>query len=319
MRGMSNMDDKFTWNQFIKENILQLIIGSLFAGFMYYLGTYFGMDDIMVRVGNSIKINDSSYIVNIDIYNYKNNNLDNILLSLPGDMEIDDIKSNVSVNVDVENNSIDGENTVFNLEEINKKDIVSLAIISNDKIDVNDIEVNSNYKTSIKYADNEDSKFNASVKNTLALAIVYIPTSCVVSFIFEKRMYKKKKEIADELVDKLNNKLTTAQKDIEADKIKIKEVVEELNKISEENKELKISNAKQKTLLLSRIKDYKKELDFWHDTIRKVLYTQEFSKKEINKIFENVTCHLKTYGTLKEKDINYDDIKILADMLRDKK
>ena len=61
--------------------------------------------------------------------------------------------------------------------------------------------------------------------------------------------------------------------------------------------EAKISHQRIKLLLIARIQDYRKELDFWKDTIRKIIYNQRGAKQDVNDLFDIVTKNLKTYGT----------------------
>ena len=66
-----------------------------------------------------------------------------------------------------------------------------------------------------------------------------------------------------------------------------------------------------KIRFVKTISDYAKELEFWKDTIRKILYESNKNKIESEDIFKMVTLNLKTYNTLRKCD--YRDINVLLD------
>jgi len=108
----------------------------------------------------------------------------------------------------------------------------------------------------------------------------------------------------------------TAMHRINEDLSRIKQesqgLIEQLDQIKNESQRLKL-------LLVSRLSDYHKELSFWRDTIRKILYGAGKSKSNAEAIINEVTRTLKTFGTTESYDDNFDAIRIAADMIsRDK-
>lgn len=64
--------------------------------------------------------------------------------------------------------------------------------------------------------------------------------------------------------------------------------------------------------LLARITDYSRELQFWRDTIRKVLYGVNFDEKSVDDIISNVSLVLKTYTT-QEVKVDFEVVRELAE------
>jgi hypothetical protein len=66
--------------------------------------------------------------------------------------------------------------------------------------------------------------------------------------------------------------------------------------------------------LLSRLSDYSKELEFWRNTVRKILLTEGLGKSPSEALIKSVTSSLQTYGTRGNKD-DFDSIMIAARLL----
>lgn len=67
-------------------------------------------------------------------------------------------------------------------------------------------------------------------------------------------------------------------------------------------------------LMVARLSDYSRELDFWRDTVRKILYLHGEDKAAREAFIREISTSLKTYSTLKTSE-DYKAIHALADML----
>lgn len=72
---------------------------------------------------------------------------------------------------------------------------------------------------------------------------------------------------------------------------------------------------KQRLYLLARLSDYSRELTFWRDTIRKMLYQAGAEKKTVENILDQVTTTLRTYGTREDWQSELKTIEIAARLL----
>jgi hypothetical protein len=77
------------------------------------------------------------------------------------------------------------------------------------------------------------------------------------------------------------------------------------------------TSARLRLLLLAQLNDYRRELDFWRDSIRRVLYARA-GKDDAERLFNSVTATLGTYGTRKATT-DIDSVAIMAKMLRPRK
>lgn len=106
-------------------------------------------------------------------------------------------------------------------------------------------------------------------------------------------------------------------------KSRINELAAKLEKIEEmhyghaeitKNKlrEVESKFGRHKAILLRRISDYSKELEFWRDSIRKILYQSDISSSNSEKLIAHVTQKLGTFGTRSNAAEDFETIQALA-------
>jgi hypothetical protein len=79
--------------------------------------------------------------------------------------------------------------------------------------------------------------------------------------------------------------------------------------------EMRAESLRKRIYLLARLHDYSRELSFWRDTIRKLL-TSSGSVLSPDKVIEQVTASLRTFGTLDRKTLDdFEAIKVGAELL----
>jgi len=92
---------------------------------------------------------------------------------------------------------------------------------------------------------------------------------------------------------------------------------EQLHKVGEELKEIKLIWARHRLILLRRISDYRKELDFWRDSIRKAIYQQSGNDLSDGIILE-ITKKLGTYGTCDSRIFDDSEaLKVISDVVKE--
>ncbi len=77
-------------------------------------------------------------------------------------------------------------------------------------------------------------------------------------------------------------------------------------------RDIDLKFGRHKLILLKRLSDYTKELDFWRDSIRKTLYQSDVSSSTAEKIIAHVTQKLGTFGTRSNSAEEFDTIQALA-------
>lgn len=95
--------------------------------------------------------------------------------------------------------------------------------------------------------------------------------------------------------------------------IKIRKVEDELNRIRTDNKEAINGYRKHLILHSARVSEYRKELDFWRNTIRKISYDSH-QKNNID-LVKLVEMNLKTYKLKNLSSSDFDNIIYAADLL----
>ena len=115
-------------------------------------------------------------------------------------------------------------------------------------------------------------------------------------------------------LDKIKNKLQDETSKLEID---LKTAMDNLDKTDIKIKENSRANAKIRLVLLSRLSDYAKELEFWRNTIRKLLYSSENKDAAAKQLISQVSKNLKTYTTLTDEKFDFDEVEVLAQYLKD--
>lgn len=311
----------------MKNNIFNiiatLIIGTIFNFIVNCGVTYVNSDKAVVRIGEVIKTGDANYVCNIDISNFYKKDMDDIRFTIPDNIDLQNFYCNNPIKIKKIESDISGNtDSVFSISGILNGQTTSLVMNLNSDINAKDILVSKNdYKIKVKYGSNEERPIYEAIRFSIIIAIVYAIVMALMNFYLEKirdikiakakeglEKQLKETEKSKELVEKQYNEAVDSNK----------KVNEKVNKVNEELNDIKLSLKKEKILLLNRIRDYKKELNFWRDTIRKILYENHYSDRQIERVFDSVTSNLETYGTKENEKISYDEIKILSDMLKDK-
>lgn len=277
--------------------IVFVIFVSSFIGnsVITYITGYNGV----VTVNELIEIGQGKYQVSINISNFSNNNLENIRINLPTDIDTDKIKSNQPLSIVKITSNLGKDNgSIFEINRIFEKQKADILFLLDKPIDTNKIVIAKNDNNiEVEYLNNIKSPFQKEVKNNIILALIYAIVVSIMFYIIGTRQDKANvifKTERDEVVQKIKDN----QEIIKQDTIKMQDELKEgyikvdkqnkdnyiimeesLARIDKEMEDVKqkhnnevVNHKKQIILLLSRLRDYSKELDFWRDTIRKVTY-----------------------------------------------
>lgn len=88
-----------------------------------------------------------------------------------------------------------------------------------------------------------------------------------------------------------------------------------LDEVMADLKALRATMLRYKITLLRRISDYRKELDFWHDTLRKAVSSGEGARE---RLLTSITSILRTYTTRERSAGDIEAIEALARELVEK-
>ncbi len=301
------------------KNLINNIIGTIISTiivfvFSFLLNSVFAEKSNLI-IGSSTKLTDEQYILPLIINSY-DSDINNLEITIPKKIGNADIVTDNTINVEQETSTITNTST-FNISNIPKESNFQIHIKSNIMIPDNQISINKNgNKINIKNIDELESPKINLLRSSLITAIVY----AILFFIYIYYDQKKREELSEKLekrdkdydknMEFLDNTLKDLREELTRNEEKLKETDSQSKKIQE-------NYQKRQLLLLSKLYDYKKELSFWRDTSRKVLYTLPDNEKKAEKLIESVTKTLKTYRTFEKEDYDFETINLLAKLINE--
>lgn len=259
----------------IIEGIITAFISSIIALIINSSVNYFNKENINISISESTSIN-GKYNTCIAIKNYqKNKSIDKIKIWI-NEGEILGIDTNIK-------NTYDKDNKSLMLDEIIPEYKGTIIIHSNMPVNSENLRIETDTKSNIVFLSEQKESAYINIRNYAIICFIYfamLSASNIYSKLYtNKKIYEAKEEA---------KKVKEEQDNIKAELEKVKE--------SCKNTNYKIKNVRIKYLKI--IKDYSKELDFWKDTIRKILYNSKKHKIEEEDVFKEVTMNLKTFHTL---------------------
>ncbi len=268
--------------------IIMTIIAN--ACLLFVINYYFVPINGEVRYGNAITIGDKLYY-QVQIENFTPKEIAGLRLTVPLGSDIHQIISNTPVAIEPILNTIKSDVSLVSISNILPSGTTQIffpILRESDQSKFNFLNL-ENHKFNYKSMQQVHSRFFLVLKKIFITSIVYAVIYMFLGVLFIWYLNKQ-----DE---------------------KIKKLTESSREISEELKRVSLSHQKCRLLLLSRLKDYVKENDFWKDTIRKVMYENENAKSS-DQLFDIVTDSLKTYS-IHSGCKDADTIHLMASMLKD--
>jgi hypothetical protein len=260
------------------KSVFLHIMQSLAYAFILFVVSFIGnlvfSDHGAVKISKDIKIDDRLYSI-ITIENYESNSLNNLRFYIKGKLELSDISSKPFASI-----SLDGKNTEHTLIEISDvaPNRTTNILLNQGGNNIEIMPLNLNQK-SIRARTDEQNPWSFLETVILAGAVsLLVGVITLISSLYE---HKKRSE--------LKEKLDSVEKELDRAASRAKSVDLELAEIKQASMRIRI-------LLIARISDYIKELNFWRDTIRKILTTPD-GKVSPEKVIDLVTDTLGTYGT----------------------
>lgn len=280
------MEEKKNSNkQIIINGILSALIPSLIILALNASMSFFMKEKINISISDST-YDDGVYITSLNIKNYqKDKSIDKINFWITN-TEIRDIKSDIKNLYDKDTGNIKFSSVIPNYKG-------TILIYSTDKINNENLKVETEEKSDIVFLNEQRERAFIDIKEYAIIAIIYFVVLSAVTIISSMN---------------IRNRLDEKIKEVRRENDKIEK---RLDKTEEEGKELENQLRRIKIRFVKTISDYAKELEFWKDTIRKILYESNKNKIESEDIFKMVTLNLKTYNTLRKCD--YRDINVLLD------
>ena len=163
----------------------------------------------------------------------------------------------------------------------------------------------------VSYGATASNRLRSAIKGAFIDALIYSLFVGIATFFFYARQeslkthFKELREESDQLIGEARVQMDQLRKEIE-----------ELKSQDAKNTSIAFDKTRRiRLILLARLSDYRRELEFWRDTIRKLVNSQGKSKESADTLINHVTESLRTFGTLSSAD-DYQTISAYAAMLK---
>lgn len=282
------------------NTIITVVIGFILTLTMNSTIEYFGQNKGSIVIGPAIVVGGRQYQP-VDIVNHSADFFNDMILSVPSGTNASEIVANIPLEIETVASTV-GIDSSKNLRVsgIRPAQVTRLLI----PLEVGDagrqiVLVNAK-RLGIQIEPTTDipSALSVAARRALLDAVVY----AVVLGVFSYWAYSHQSHLENE-TKVLKREVQEAQEQVE----------QVTRAVEQKSKETQKAVTRVKLYLLARLSDYAKELNFWRDTVRKMLYHAQRSEKGFtaDELFDLVTENLKTYGTKSSAD-EYKTIEFMA-------
>lgn len=238
----------------------------------------------LFKVGN-IEVAGKSYAQYI-IRNQSETAISGVIFTIPENISIDEIKSNSPLLISSQQPSADKKFNTYKLDQIQAMQDTSILI----PITGNDMEPVRFMNSKEVGLGNVQSSPKSKIQESILTPII---NSILISILL---IYSKHK------TNELREKSIKSHDELR----------QEIDKLRENSKLIDLNSEKMKVLLIAKIADYRKELDFWRLTATSALGNPQESKTWA----EHVSTRLKTYSTTDARDdVDLEYIKVAANLI----
>ena len=285
------------------ENALMVAVGFLVTFILTSVINWTTLENGTISTGAPLSIKQEWYIP-VQVRNFRGKPLPDVQFSIPKTTSIDSIVSSVPVRIEeVPSTSGADETKKLCLSGVEEKTVVDLLlpIPGRDKAKLVSFLNPRSADIVLNPPGDLESPTIRLLKRSLETSIIYsLIFALYLGFVFRSHQRIRKG------VDEAKAKLEEQERECRRCKAESAEKAEGAVRIV---KRLQI-------LLLARIRDYEKELSFWRDTVRKVIYSMGDDKNAAKEFLLCVTKSLKTYGTLESADeYGFEAVQTVADMI----
>lgn len=271
---------------------------------------WLSLESVVITVSPSLKL-DEKYLTVISIQNLEEATLSNLSLYFDTDCDVLEIKSG---------DAFEHQQQYVELESIAPKAKYSVIVWTEQPILKGQIIAESDYKTRLDYSNNSSPFLVRMLWFIIPFALVTFFATGIQIWVEWKHRTKESQKILErcnelrreiERTDAKRQALYTDCESLKKEHDKsTQEYERQLNKLKRDLKETRI-------YLLPYISHLHKELSFWRDTIRKMLYDSQNEFQIADKVIETVTSTLKTYTTRQCSKENIDEMLYIAQLISD--
>lgn len=302
------------------SRVWETVLGSILYGVVIFVfsliaSIFFGSNTI-VKIGDSIKVEDDQFFTSININAFED--IDDLRVSIPVTMRTEQIKSNKSIKIKIIKNNIGTSNgSVLEIDKISSDNNVELILVTNEKISTKEIVVNGKgNEIDVEHAADMEDPIKGEIRSLALNALIYALFMGIAIYV-SKRDRDKKIVSSREKIDEVREEMRV----IEEKRLELKEEIDNQKKVAEDQRKaidkVSIEAQKRNILLQAKLHDYRKELSFWRDTIRKIIYQLPDGKDKAEQLIRIVSSSLKTYQTNEKQNHDFETLKVLSKWIKD--
>jgi len=260
------------------NQILGTIITFLLTLFLSFATHLFFLKTGSVELRNYKKVG-GEYVSQIRVENYSTENINGLKILIPSTTDLSKITATNTVEIESSNpmGLSDKNQQLVEISLFPAKSITTLFIPTTKDTECCSVLNLTELKLESKSGYAVENPVLKAFYDGLLTALIYSIFAAIIFFWHKTQMIE-------------------VEKTIEDFRGKAQEARQEIKEVKEEFGEHLKTDARKSAILIRRLSDYSKELTFWRDTIRKVLYEQS-SASTAEKLLSTVTKTLKTFGT----------------------
>lgn len=271
---------------------------------------WLSLESVVITISPSSEL-DGKYLTVISVQNLEESTLSNLSLYFDTDFDILKIKSS---------DAFEHQKQYVELERMSPKAKCSVMVWTEQPISKGQIIAESNYKTRLDYSNDRSPFLLQTLWFIIPFALITFLTTGVQIWVdWNHRINESKKNL--ERCNELQKKIECVEDKHQSKVIELESIRKEADRSSQEYDQqiskLQQDSKEMRLYFLTRISQLRKELSFWRDTIRKMLYNSQNEFQTADKIIETVTSTLKTYTTRERSDKNMDELLYLAQLISD--
>ncbi|WP_322009800.1 hypothetical protein [Paraburkholderia sp. J12] len=280
------------------STIITVVVTFIVTFVLNVISGYFSGYNGELNISNVLSDGENSSVI-VSITNYSSKFIDGVTLEIPAGISVKNFRSDSAVRIIDSTPSANLGVGSVKISQITPKHVTTILVsgLGNDSVNSIRLLNASEARLRVKSVNEVNSPLTEAAIPALFVAAIQAIFLTIFSYFSDKRFKE-----AESRIEELRKDLKTAAKERE-------DLGKRIQKTTTYATKLKI-------LLLGRISDYSKELEFWRNLIKESLLSSGFKELDHDNLIKLVTDTLKTHGTITSLP-ELDAIKIAAGWLRD--
>lgn len=259
-----------------------------------------------VIIAPETTLKDITYIT-IDTINYSSESIDGVKVSIPGNVALTLLTSTYPLNIEAIDDSVGTSSTQkIRVSGFESKQITRIIIPILYKEDKQYIKILNGYELNLVVISSEN----------ILSPMIRIVWQSIVTAILPSILFALAVIVIGLYSQRIKHSLEEERHNSGVLRNEINNVKKEMGNILVDHKNAHNAGLRIRVLLLSRISDYSKELNFRRGLVAKMILEAGGAKRDAENINRNVTEHLRTFSTNSRVAGDFQVINAAAGMLK---